>query len=242
LIGTHTVVVASIIRVTLSTPATLNMADLEMKPVDTKGESDSKAADEEKKDEETIPTPPSPAAEIKLNISFLQRAVTTLEPRFTHRVLRTLTALRKRLNDSVLREAIIEVYPKGASIIVWHSSGRLAGRVYPLDSAVKTTLLSWLPDAPEADQSMDVDSVPAKNSKAPSADPVPEAEIYIRLLIIHHLLTSPTTFPKAMDLVHQTIEKMQSLNRRSMDPIAAKIWFAVERTYELNGQLADARP
>ena len=27
-----------------------------------------------------------------------------------------------------------------------------------------------------------------------------------------------------------------------MDPIAAKVWFAVERAYELGGELADARP
>lgn len=35
---------------------------------------------------------------------------------------------------------------------------------------------------------------------------------------------------------------MQQLNRRSMDAIAAKVWFAVERSYELGGDLADARP
>ncbi|KAG5219754.1 26S proteasome non-ATPase regulatory [Salix suchowensis] len=71
---------------------------------------------------------------------------------------------------------------------------------------------------------------------------VPEADIYFRLLILHHLLSSPSTHGKAVGLAQQTVEKMQALNRRSMDPIASKIWFAVERAYELGGELADARP
>ena len=88
---------------------------------------------------------------------------------------------------------------------------------------------------------MDVDPT-STPSKASHPEPVPEVEVYFRLLIIHHLLTSPDTYPKAAKLAHETIEKMQVLNRRSMDPIAAKVWYAVERTYELGGELGDARP
>ena len=91
---------------------------------------------------------------------------------------------------------------------------------------------------------MDVDSSSSPNSIATSAVsvPVPEGEIYLRLLILHFLLTSPSTYQRALELSAETIQKMQSLNRRSMDPIAAKIWFAVERAYELGGELADVRP
>ena len=88
---------------------------------------------------------------------------------------------------------------------------------------------------------MDVDPT-AASSRQPQSEPIPEVEVYFRLLIIHHLLTSTTTYPKAAKLAHETVEKMQLLNRRSMDPIAAKVWYAVERTYELGGELADARP
>lgn len=89
---------------------------------------------------------------------------------------------------------------------------------------------------------MDVDSASTPAAKSATPEPVPEGEIYLRLLILHHLLTSHTTYPKALELAHETVEKMQHLNRRSMDPIAAKVWFAVERTYELGGELANARP
>lgn len=90
---------------------------------------------------------------------------------------------------------------------------------------------------------MDVDvSTTAKPKDISSTEPVPEVEIYFRLLVLHHLLNAPETYPKAMRLAQDTVQTMQTLNRRSMDPIAAKIWSAVERTYELAGELADARP
>jgi len=57
------------------------------------------------------PTPPTPTAEIKSNIALIGRAVADLEPRFTHRVLRSLTALRKRLDNKILHDAVEENYP-----------------------------------------------------------------------------------------------------------------------------------
>jgi 26S proteasome regulatory subunit N3 len=92
------------------------MADVEMKPAEEKSEekkTDEKADD--KTDKEPV-SPPSPVAEIKANIALIEKAVSTLEPRFTHRVLRSLTALRRRLDNQVLRDAIQEVYPKGSQI------------------------------------------------------------------------------------------------------------------------------
>lgn len=89
---------------------------------------------------------------------------------------------------------------------------------------------------------MEVDPPPAPTKSTPTPEPVPEGEIYLRLLILHQLLTSSATYGKALQLARETTEKMQSLSRRSMDPIAAKVWFAVERAYELGGELAEARP
>lgn len=87
---------------------------------------------------------------------------------------------------------------------------------------------------------MDVDA--AGDKTAATIEPVPEVEFYLRLLILHHFLTSQDTYGKAMELVQETVQKMQALSRRSMDPVGAKIWFVVERTYELTGELSDARP
>lgn len=88
---------------------------------------------------------------------------------------------------------------------------------------------------------MDVETIPAPKPTQP-LELVPESEIYIRLLVIHFLLTSSETYTKAISLSRETVEKIQQLNRRSMDPIAAKVWYAVERAFELGSELAEARP
>ena len=195
-----------------------------------------------KEEEKTL----APTAEIKANIALIERGVAELEPRFTHRVLRSLIALRKRIDNKVLRDAIEENYPAGACFVylpILHEVTCVCRE----DSAVKSKLLSCLPPAPVTDRSMDVDSTPESKviTETPpkvTVDPVPEVEIYLRLLIIHHLYSAKETYAESIQICNETVEKMQSLNRRSMDPIAAKVWFAVERSYELGGELADARP
>jgi 26S proteasome regulatory subunit N3 len=78
-----------------------DMADVKMK--DTKSKADAK---------NNIATPPlSPVSEIKSNVALIERAVSTLEPRFTIWVLRSLTALRKRLDDKALCNAVSKIYP-----------------------------------------------------------------------------------------------------------------------------------
>ena len=83
-------------------------ADVEMKPMD--GKTDDSKKEEEKKDEKP---PLTPAQEIKANVVLIERAVSLLEPRFTHRVLRGLTSLRRRINPQILREAVEEIYSNG---------------------------------------------------------------------------------------------------------------------------------
>ncbi|KAJ4490181.1 PCI domain-containing protein [Lentinula aciculospora] len=179
-----------------------------------------------KEEEEVKKEPPTPLAEIKGNFVLIDRAVSTLEPRFTHRVLRTLTTLVKKIDVAIIRNAIEEVYPK--------------------ESATKTTLLSWLPSSTTEDVDMQVDSIPTSATTAKpvpiTSEPVPEIDIYLRLLIINQLLKTGGDISKAKDLSFETVKKMQALNRRSLDSIAAKVWFAVERAFELGGDLAEARP
>lgn len=76
----------------------LTMQDVEMKSTDEK---------KTEKKEEAPPPKPTLLQEIKGNVQLIERGVASMEPRFAHRVLRTLTALRKRLNADVLR-AVIE--------------------------------------------------------------------------------------------------------------------------------------
>ena len=225
----------------VSRPCFIHHTMPNMKPEDNKKPEASKEEKDEKKDEkkekkeEKKPVPIPAETEIKNNAVLIDRAVSTLEPRFTHRVLRTLTALYKRVNVAVLRTAIENIYLKGSYSSTFEFYPQ---STYYLDCAVKQTLLGWLPPPPSEDGvAMELDAV----SRPHPIDPAPEVEMYLRLLILHHLLSSEQTHEQALDLANETAVKMQQLNRRSLDAIAGKIWYAVERAYDLVGELSDAR-
>lgn len=181
-----------------------------------------------KEKDSTPPTPPvSPATEIKNNAVLIERAVSTLEPRFTHRVLRSLTTLRKKLNAGVLKEA--------------------TGALYPKDSANASSLIPLLPESTSSDVAMDVDPTPAASitptpaSKPPTSEPIPEVDIYIRLLYILLLIDADEN-DKAIELSLRTTEKIHALNRRTLDPISGKVYFYLARAHDIADKLADIRP
>lgn len=55
----------------------------------------------------------SHSTEILNNITLIGRAVSTIEPRFTARVLRTLTTLRRRLTKNTMKSVLNQAFPKG---------------------------------------------------------------------------------------------------------------------------------
>ena len=54
--------------------------------------------------------------DLKRNFSLLERAVNTIESRFTTRVLRTLPSIRRRLTSSILAQVISDYYSTGAHL------------------------------------------------------------------------------------------------------------------------------
>jgi len=88
---------------------------------------------------------------------------------------------------------------------------------------------------------MDVDPAPSTTKASSQQEPFPESEVYLRLLVILYLVDN-SALPQALALAHETVEKIQSLNRRSLDPIAAKVYFYLARTHELKGDVAELRP
>jgi 26S proteasome regulatory subunit N3 len=55
----------------------------------------------------------SPSTDIKNNFNFLERAVESIESRFTTRVLRTTTSIRKRLTPHILTQVINDYFGEG---------------------------------------------------------------------------------------------------------------------------------
>lgn len=90
---------------------------------------------------------------------------------------------------------------------------------------------------------MEVDVVSANTtpSKPVTSEPNPEVDTYISLLFILFLIDSKE-YAKAMELSLQTAERVHSLNRRTLDPIGAKVYFYLARVHELTDRLAEIRP
>ncbi|WWD17477.1 hypothetical protein CI109_101918 [Kwoniella shandongensis] len=215
---------------------------------------DPKVAEEEKKTEEEEVEKPvievpvlSVEDEILNNITLIGRAVTSIEPRFTIRVLRTLTTLRKRLTKEVLKSVLDQAFPKGSK------TGQ---------SLIASDIFSSLPSSkPSSTEEMEVDPAPAatttttaegtttpasKKKFTPpidgaSGDLLPEGVMYIRLLVILLNLDAGRV-KEAGEFALETTEVISSLNRRTMDQIAAKIWFYLARSYEIQGRLAELQP
>lgn len=79
---------------------------------------------------------------------------------------------------------------------------------------------------------MDVDPTPAEKPSR-TYEKLPEAEVYLRLLIIHYLLANTSTQRQSLELAHETVNKIQAWNRRSMEPLAARVYIALGRAYEV---------
>ena len=208
-------------------------------------------ADADKKEKEPVkPVKPplTPTQEIKANLALIERAVSTLEPRYTTRVLRSLTTLRKKLTSEILSQAVREAYTKGCKRIVKYNRD-LSNLIY-IDGPAKQALLNAIPEpTTSTSTSMEVDPAPPASTNATSkgasppapSEPCPEGDVYLRLLVILRLLDA-NALDKSRTLAHETVDKIKHLNRRSMDPIAAKVYFYLARLYELKGDLAELRP
>ena len=68
-----------------------------------------------------------------------------------------------------------------------------------------------------------------------------EVDVYFRLLVTLVLLDTKQV-EQAATLSQQTAELIQNLNRRSLDHLAAKVYFYLARAYEILGKDAEIRP
>lgn len=209
-------------------------------------------------------------AEILNNITLIGRAVSTIEPRFTTRVLRTLTHLRKKLTKPALKDVLERAFPKGCKSTTPRNC--CADETAKTGQAlIASPIFDLLPEPPAKEETMEVDepekdkeadkdgkdkegkegesstavAAPPKKYVAPvdqsTQDLIPEAIVYLRLLLVLAALDAGKV-AEAGEFAKQTTELVQQANRRTMDQIAAKAYFYLARTYELQGRLAELRP
>ncbi|KAJ2781541.1 26S proteasome non-ATPase regulatory subunit [Coemansia javaensis] len=150
--------------------------------------------------------------DITRSIGFLQRGITAAETHYIYRALRTLSSLRKRLQPEVLAEAV---------------AARSAAENAPATRDCLATMVALLKQKP------------AGSPKAGACEP--EVCLFLGLLSMLYLLDSGSREAGA-ELADVLLGVASASQRRTVDPIASRIYFYYARFFELAGRLADARP
>lgn len=181
--------------------------------------------------------------EIKQNIVLITRAVHNLEPRFTARVLRTLTGLRRRMYREALSSVVESTYPSDSPIK--SSLIELVGLLPTQSSRAEPSSASITQGTKdmEIDEPKQPERAASPASTTVPTEILPEVDVYIRLLVLLGLI-DVKELDKAFELASETTSYIQQLSRRSMDHLAAKLWFYYARTAELigNGRDQEIRP
>ncbi|KAA6411699.1 MAG: proteasome regulatory particle subunit [Lasallia pustulata] len=170
-------------------------------------------------------------SDIKANFPLLERAVVQFDSRFTLRVLRSNSSVRKHLSPDILAQIITESYPSS--------------------SVVAKSLLAALGkegaafESPEAGSEMEID-VPSKAPSQPtsaktattSKEVLPEVDTYLSILIQIHLHDTKS-YERGAKFSTNLVERLRTLNRRTLDALSARVYFYYSLFFE---QLAPLPP
>lgn len=168
------------------------------------------------------------AIEIKSNFALLDRAVALFDARFSLRALRSISIIRKRLTPDILAQVIAETFPVTAA------SGNVAKKLLAAINREKVQL--------KAANEMEIDSdtsktTPKNGAKKESKEIIPEIDVFLGILVQVHLLDSKQ-YQRGADFSQYLADRIQALNRRTLDSLSAKIYFY----YTLFCEHCDPRP
>lgn len=142
------------------------------------------------------------------------------------RVLRSLFALRKKINVAILR--------------------RLVHGFYTHSVSQKQTLLAYLDQAAEMDTTESGSPTgPAppntrlRGAKSALTPLLPEVDAYLQLLMFLHL--SDRGSSSALTCGENLVAKLISYNRRTLDHLAARIYYYYAMAYESDGRASEIR-
>ncbi|RSL39138.1 hypothetical protein CEP53_014291 [Fusarium sp. AF-6] len=174
------------------------------------------AMDEEEEETKVDPVVQT-VADIKSNFALLDRAVALFDARFSLRALRSISIIRKRLTPDIIAQVISETFPATSS---------------SLDSAKQLLAAIERENVPlgrQAGSEMDIDepkTTPKNGSKKEkeNKDIIPEIDVFLGILVQVYLFDSKQ-FQRGADFSKYLSERIQSLNRRTLDSLSAKVYF-----------------
>ncbi|KAF8782416.1 26S proteasome non-ATPase regulatory subunit like protein [Argiope bruennichi] len=159
-------------------------------------------------------------ADIKEHLMFIEKSVSSKEPRFILRVVRSLVSVRKRLSAKILRKVVTHFYV--------HSTQQ------------RDTLLNFIDEPMDMDTNGNKAPARVKNAKSSQQPLLPEQDIYIHLLVLLYLIDCGQP-QMAVDCADMLMKKVVAQPQRTVDLIAAKCYFYLSRSYELLGCLSNIR-
>ncbi|KAG5547621.1 hypothetical protein RHGRI_013347 [Rhododendron griersonianum] len=162
-------------------------------------------------------TAPSTLQQLKEIASLIETGTYAREVRRILRAVRLTISLRKKLKASLVHAFL--------------NFALLPG------SEVHSRLSSFLPQ--EDDHDMDVDAA-TSTIQASVKHSSPELEIYCYLLVLIYLIDQKR-YNEAKACSSASITRLKNLNRRTIDVLAARLYFYYSLSYELTGDLSDIR-
>eukprot|EP00894_Picocystis_sp_ML_P002088 jgi/Pico_ML_1/52605/g3285.t1 len=196
------------------------MADTEMKDVDANGgtgdvnkqQKDDKGGEEGKK---------TPLQQMHANLKLLSKAVATKESRTINRVLRQSFAMRKNFSVDMVE--------------------RLSNAVVS-DVEARDLLLQLLQKIGRDGR----DEMEMENGKVDKGEnlslpkQLPEAEALVFLIVLV-MLVDRKLYADAKVFANKSVEFVERYNRRTLDLIAARIFFYLSWSYECTGTLSESK-
>lgn len=167
--------------------------------------------------------------DIKANYPLLEQAVSQFDARFTLRVLRSMSSVRKHLSPDLLAQVITETYQSSSPV----AKALLAGIGRESASFEQAASGSEMDiDRPTKDKS------PGPKPSPTSKEVLPETDFYISILVQIYLYDT-----KAIELgakfSSNVVDRLRTLNRRTLDALSARVHFYYSLFYE---QLAPLPP
>lgn len=169
--------------------------------------------------------------DITANLTLLERAVVQFDPRFTLRVLRSMSSVRKHISPDVLAQVITSTYPLANPV------------AKTLLAAIGKEGASFENSLPTTEMDVDTDNRAHSGMFAPKAkdvskDVLPEVDTYISILVQIHLYDTKA-FDFGAKFSSNLVERIRTLNRRTLDSLSARVYFYYSLFFE---QLAPLPP
>ncbi|CAF9937802.1 MAG: 26S proteasome non-ATPase regulatory subunit [Heterodermia speciosa] len=159
-------------------------------------------------------------ADIKANFPLLERAVFQFDARFTLRVLRSMSSVRKHLSPELLAQVITGTYTSTSPI-----ARTLLAAIGKEDVTFET-----------AQSEMDIDlfgkdKLQTSKISTASKDVLPEVDFYLSILVQIHLYDT-NAIEYGAKFSSNVVDRLRTLNRRTLDALSARVYFYYSLFYE----------